>query len=243
MADLLWPRVRLSRKTGGQRVPVVKVIVAAALLFNTSCAQSGQPSATSTRSPSTFRPSPLPSPSPSPTLSESEAAYIAELNNLEGATLDIRGAASYYVKEGRERYCSAVPTEIPATTEGPDPSGYRLLVENLGKLASTAYDEKWRTRLRLAVTHLCPERLPVLDAATAAAVPTIDSGKYEVGKEIPPGTWRAEDVTNCYWERTAADGNIIENNFVAAAKRIDVRVRSTDAFFISRSCKTWFKVG
>ncbi len=79
--------------------------------------------------------------------------------------------------------------------------------------------------------------------AASRVVPNVDDGTYEVGKVIPPGTWRITDPKGgCYWERTGASGDILDNDFITAAKQIDVRVRTTDAFFTSKECGIWFKI-
>jgi hypothetical protein len=85
--------------------------------------------------------------------------------------------------------------------------------------------------------------LAAFDLAVSRAVPNVKDGSYVVNAEIPPGTWRVEDTGTCYWERTRADGSVLDNSFVTAAQRIDVQVRSSDGFFNSRECGTWFKVG
>lgn len=66
-----------------------------------------------------------------------------------------------------------------------------------------------------------------------------DDGNFRVGQEIKPGTYYTENVADCYWERLDAAGNIIDNNFVLDALRVEVTVSPTDFSFHSQGCGTW----
>ncbi|MER5960281.1 hypothetical protein [Streptomyces sp. NPDC001893] len=66
-----------------------------------------------------------------------------------------------------------------------------------------------------------------------------DAGVYRVGTQIQPGTYYATEVEGCYWERTDGNGEAIDNNFVTAAKRVQVTIHSTDFSFNSTSCGRW----
>ncbi|MCM2393918.1 hypothetical protein [Streptomyces albipurpureus] len=68
-------------------------------------------------------------------------------------------------------------------------------------------------------------------------------GVFQVGKEIKPGTYYTSDVENCYWERTDANGEAIDNYFTNAAKRVQVTIRPSDYTFNSESCGQWQPVG
>ena len=65
------------------------------------------------------------------------------------------------------------------------------------------------------------------------------AGTYRVGKEVKPGTYVARNVDGCYWERQNRNGEIIDNNFVNAAKRVQVTIRSSDYGFHTTGCGTW----
>jgi hypothetical protein len=106
----------------------------------------------------------------------------------------------------------------------------------------------------LAVQILCPEQKAVLAEARSGKYPAakytaFPDGHYKVGVDIDPGTYRsAADastgvITDCYWERSAANGNIIDNNFASAATVITVTVRASDAVFTTQGCPLWKKVG
>lgn len=81
-----------------------------------------------------------------------------------------------------------------------------------------------------------------LDAGTA-----IGRGSYTVGSaagQMKPGTWRTTStsiLTDCYWERSTSNGDIIENNFATAASKVTVTVRSGE-LFTTNGCGTWEKV-
>ncbi|WP_371583225.1 transposase [Streptomyces sp. NBC_01314] len=69
-------------------------------------------------------------------------------------------------------------------------------------------------------------------------------GVHRVGPdEIKPGTYFVTDVEGCYWERTDANGETLDNNFVTAAKRVQVTIIASDYSFNSRSCGEWQPVG
>jgi uncharacterized protein YceK len=68
-------------------------------------------------------------------------------------------------------------------------------------------------------------------------------GVYRVGSDIKPGTYYVTDVEGCYWERTDANGETIDNNFVTAAKRVQVTILGSDYSFNSESCGRWQPVG
>ena len=63
-----------------------------------------------------------------------------------------------------------------------------------------------------------------------------------VGKEIKPGTYVATDVDGCYWERQNRNGDTIDNYFTNSARRVQVRIRSTDYAFSSERCGEWIRV-
>lgn len=66
------------------------------------------------------------------------------------------------------------------------------------------------------------------------------AGVYRVGKEIKPGTYAIEgEIVDCYWERQDSSGEIIDNNFISAAKRVEVTIRSSDYAFSSSGCGEW----
>ncbi|MFF4227990.1 hypothetical protein [Streptomyces sp. NPDC001820] len=69
------------------------------------------------------------------------------------------------------------------------------------------------------------------------------AGVFQVGDEIKAGTYYATDVEGCYWERTDANGEPIDNYFTHAAKRVQVTIRSSDYSFNSESCGQWRPVG
>lgn len=70
-------------------------------------------------------------------------------------------------------------------------------------------------------------------------------GTHRVGAGgVQPGTYAIEgDISDCYWERTSASGDIIDNNFVVGARRVEVTVAGSDYSFHSDGCGEWRKVG
>lgn len=65
------------------------------------------------------------------------------------------------------------------------------------------------------------------------------SGTHRVGKKVPPGTYFTKNVEDCYWERTDRYGEIIDNNFISGAARVEVTIQTTDFSFHSEGCGEW----
>lgn len=62
-------------------------------------------------------------------------------------------------------------------------------------------------------------------------------GSYRVGKEVKPGTYYIPKADKgCYWQRLDKRGEILDNNFVSAATRVEVTIRKTDYTFASEGC-------
>ncbi|MBQ1048490.1 hypothetical protein KBX50_08435 [Micromonospora sp. C51] len=72
-------------------------------------------------------------------------------------------------------------------------------------------------------------------------------GSHDVGKEIKAGTYETTAhlsggrVGDCYWERSTDGGRTIANNYITAAKKVRVTIRSTDGIFTSRGCGNWVR--
>ncbi|MCP2255177.1 hypothetical protein LY13_003951 [Prauserella aidingensis] len=68
----------------------------------------------------------------------------------------------------------------------------------------------------------------------------IRSGTWRVGEQVQPGTYAVEShIEGCYWERTDSTGEIIDNNFVRGAKRVEATIVHGDHSFTSENCGTW----
>lgn len=67
------------------------------------------------------------------------------------------------------------------------------------------------------------------------------SAGEEAKETIPPGTYRTKGrMKDCYWERTAKDGEIIDNRFATSAQEdITVTIRASDGQFTSTNCAVW----
>lgn len=87
--------------------------------------------------------------------------------------------------------------------------------------------------------------LELLHAFGVPGAPEVmNDGSREVGDgtdEARPGTWTAYSVSNCYWERLDADGEIIDNNFVNSSPQVRVTIRSSDFAFNSEDCAPWLR--
>jgi hypothetical protein len=111
--------------------------------------------------------------------------------------------------------------------------------------------------LKFGVPKLCPKWTKTVTAAASGDYERyISSGEYEVKtdpapydpdsgsdvQEIPPGTYVASGhFSDCYWERTAANGDIIANQAVTQATRLTVTLRAGELF--KNDCGTFKPVG
>ena len=66
----------------------------------------------------------------------------------------------------------------------------------------------------------------------------VGPGSYLVGVDIEPGTWQSvgEKVTDCYWEISDDQGNILQNNFVNVAPPFSVYIPAEAAGFTVQGC-------
>ena len=64
-------------------------------------------------------------------------------------------------------------------------------------------------------------------------------GTWNVGDEIKPGTWKAYDVSDCYWARLAENGGIRANHF-GDALRLTVNISSSDGQFEISGCTFYY---
>lgn len=70
------------------------------------------------------------------------------------------------------------------------------------------------------------------------------NGVFVVGVDIAPGTWQATpDIQNCYWQRTDAQGEIIDNHFGSTGAGLTVNVRGSDYSVEFDGCGEWSYLG
>ena len=78
------------------------------------------------------------------------------------------------------------------------------------------------------------------------AKPTIEEGQWEVGVDVPAGTYKLTVAVTadagCYWSITqhATPDNIINNDIVTGGRPTVILKRGQD--FTTNSCGTWTKV-
>ena len=108
---------------------------------------------------------------------------------------------------------------------------------------AAALDEAERSldRTRIALD----QRQKDLDARTAALKATsFGDGLFQVGRDVQPGTYREiQPVGNCYYAKLRSDttSDIIDNaNTTGPAT---VSLAAPVAYFQSRGCGTWTKIG
>ncbi len=66
----------------------------------------------------------------------------------------------------------------------------------------------------------------------------VGGGNYLLGVDVQPGTWQTvgDKVTDCYWEISDAQGNIIANNFVSTAPQFTLEVPPGPGGFTVQGC-------
>jgi hypothetical protein len=85
-----------------------------------------------------------------------------------------------------------------------------------------------------------------LSPITSSPTAPFGEGKFIVGTDIAPGTWRNSDSSaGCYWERlsgfSGGFGDLIANDFSGSIQV--VTIAPADAGFSSSGCGSWTKIG
>ncbi|WP_157372070.1 hypothetical protein [Arthrobacter sp. Soil736] len=113
---------------------------------------------------------------------------------------------------------------------------------------------KVRSQAKAAV-KMCPtapfvaELKRVANGVPPAPKTTMTDGTFTVGKDIAEGTYQvqvpkgANGIHDCYWERTAAQGGTIANDFLTFAPQGPVVTIYGGEGFVSKNCGTWTKIG
>jgi hypothetical protein len=91
----------------------------------------------------------------------------------------------------------------------------------------------------------CGTWTPDLSAVTSSPTSPFGDGKFIVGTDIAPGTWRNSDSSGgCYWARLSGFGgtfgDLIANEFSSSIQV--VTIAPGDAGFESSDCGTWTKI-
>ncbi|MFK0023485.1 hypothetical protein [Streptomyces sp. NPDC090798] len=130
------------------------------------------------------------------------------------------------------------------TDSAPDQAG-ESVAQALAMRATSA--ESGAAALRAGIPALCPKWTRTLAASLSGRYDRwITDDTYDIGSkpgQIPAGTYRtAGDLSDCYWERTAVNGDVIDNGWATAARAITVHIRESDSTFTSDNCGVWTPV-
>lgn len=108
-----------------------------------------------------------------------------------------------------------------------------------------------------AAMTLCPEH-PDMKAVKALvgegqnigqlkeAGRVIEPGTHKVGKDVQPGTYVAESDTpmeGCYWEATSSSGEVIDNEFVNSAYRVEMTIPADAYSVMTTRCEDFYPAG
>ncbi|MDT0377290.1 hypothetical protein RM572_00675 [Streptomyces sp. DSM 42041] len=185
--------------------------------------------------PATKKAEPAPPPEPTPELPvyDTEEQKLNELAAEKGWEFD------YTLYETAADYVNDMCASLPAWGDE--------AAETLAEAQNPTEDEA--AALRAGIPDFCPDWEDTVIKALEGDFPrTFHDGTYTVntsGKEgtVAPGTYTVTDVQECYWERTAPNGDIIDNQFATAAQAITVTIASTDGSFTARGCGGWKSQG
>lgn len=153
---------------------------------------------------------------------------------------------------GTESGTPSTSEKAASTTAYGDPTKvkylYALCATTAGHYVSGTVSDVQAKEIAGALT-LCPDhpKKAQLEAnASAGTALAADSkngklvytGKYLVGKDVVPGTWQSQgdNVQDCYWEVSDAQGNIIANNFINIAPKVTIQIPADAAGFTVQGC-------
>lgn len=173
---------------------------------------------------------------PPPSTPEEKIDALADQHDWQYDSTDYDDAAAFV-----QDVCDTL------TTDSADPDAISSPAQGLSE---NNYDAGEKKLIAAGAPLLCPEWAKAVKAAFSGTYPVwISDGTFKVTSHraddaVPPGTYRTTgDLSGCYWERTRANGDIIDNNYATAATRITVTIRSSDDLFTSTDCGTWKPVG
>ena len=89
----------------------------------------------------------------------------------------------------------------------------------------------------------CGTWVPVESTFPDAALTSFGDGDYVVGGHIEPGTYRAETLDGCYWDRLSGFGGSFSEIIANGFEQPIVEISASDAGFASAGCGTWSRQG
>lgn len=120
--------------------------------------------------------------------------------------------------------------------------------EDWGRPENGGY--KWEKATAVSAAAMCPNApfVGTLKRIASGALPTdMKDGKYTVGKVIEAGTYQLQTggggASDCYWERTGPQGDIIDNGFINYAPQAPEVTINDGEGFVSERCGLWKKIG
>lgn len=177
-------------------------------------------------------------PAPTTTVSPEQALYVRYTDALDAAGITFRPGAGI----GSGSFSS--DQTICGFMRDGTLDAYALA----GREGVAAQNDNGR-RIATMVPILCPDQQPLVNEALSggAVMRNFIDGQYIVGEGynptgprlVAPGTYTTGLVSDCYWERSDSQGNIIDNNFVSIAQGVTVTIGASDGAFTSRGCGPW----
>ncbi|MFJ1974174.1 hypothetical protein ACIO93_36755 [Streptomyces sp. NPDC087903] len=169
---------------------------------------------TSSRPASTARPSVAQEVSPS-------ARSTATARRTPAQRLDILGRTKKWDLSGSSasEFTQDACAMADETDSSPDLAG-ESVAQALAMRATSA--DSGADALRAGIPALCPKWIKALKASLSGQYDRwITDDTYDIGtqpSQIPPGTYQTVgDIADCYWERTAANGDVIDNSWQPAS--------------------------
>ncbi|MGA5037060.1 hypothetical protein ACPCA8_08360 [Streptomyces capoamus] len=228
----------------GRRVGTLLAVVCVSTLVIALGEPSGDDTATAAQAPARTAPTapptaPVPKRSPFPRVT-------GPVRKTPAQRLDALGRARKWELSGSSasEFTRDACDMAQETDSRPDLAGESVPQALAMRAAS---EDSGAAALRAGVPALCPKWTKAVKASLSGHYDRwITDDTYDIGTapdQIPPGTYRtAGDIADCYWERTAADGDVIDNGLVTAARRITVVISASDSTFTSDNCGLWTPV-
>lgn len=129
---------------------------------------------------------------------------------------------------------------------------YEICASTTGNLTMSSISAKTASKNIHVISEFCPghpgsseiiqHNQSIIDEDTARKEGyRINDGKHLIGTDMQPGTWVTvkDRVSDCYWEISDSNGDIIDNNFVSIAETLTVEVPDYATGFTSERCGGW----
>ncbi len=167
-------------------------------------------------------------------MGEEREQLRAELVAAQAATTEVRGRQLAAEGRVRELTSAQVVLEGQVRTAEARTAEYEQRGQDL---------DRRQQELDARAAALGQREAAVGQAEAAERASSFGSGIHVVGRDIQPGTYRADASRGCYYAWLDGAGEIVDNDFRGESGPVTVTIRSSAARFESNGCGTWRKIG